>query len=110
MSCIIFTVLAEICSEVEHHETTGCGFNLERIVSGKRLPAPLQELFKIRNIGTKRVHNLCMIEVLEVVHKRRPDSLHGLVKVSQRSGGKLWVVDICSVLGMAHIIPYGTRN
>jgi hypothetical protein len=50
------------------------------------------------------------VEVLEAVNKGVVDSSHGLLKVSRRYNQKSWVVDIRSIVGMAHLLPYGPKS
>jgi len=70
-----------------------------------RLPARLQALFKLCNPINGLWYRLYLVEVLEAANKGIVDSSHGLLKASLYSLRKLWMVDIRSVLGMAHSMP-----
>jgi hypothetical protein len=75
----------------------------------ERLPGHLEALFKLRNSGG-RVYRLCIVELLEAKDRGIADSSHGLLKVCRRRRKRIWVVNIRSILGMAHLFEVETGN
>lgn len=74
-----------------------------------RLPGRVEALFKIRDSGG-RAHRLCIVELLEAKDRGIADSSHGLLKVCRRRRKRMWVVNIRSILGMAHLFEVETGN
>ena len=72
-----------------------------------RLPVKLVGLFKLRCKDEQAVHRLALIESLEVYNGGRMGA-NGLIGVGRKSNGNEWlVVDIGTVLGLAHLVPAG---
>ncbi|KAH8145068.1 uncharacterized protein LAJ45_10191 [Morchella importuna] len=74
-----------------------------------RLPGRVEALFKLRDSGG-RAHRLCIVELLEAKDRGIADSSHGLLKVCRRRRKRMWVVNIRSILGMAHLFEVETGN
>ena len=76
------------------------------------LPAKLLALFKIPNPtcdGT--VRRLASVQMLSPVNSRRASDVHGLVTVQQREDAREFtIVDIGTILGLAHLIPEADRR
>ena len=76
-----------------------------------RLPAKLLALFKIRNPtcdGT--VRRLARVQILSPVNSERVSAVHGLVTMQQREDAREFtIVDIGTILGLAHLIPEADR-
>ena len=77
-----------------------------------RLPAKLMALYKIRDyISEGGVRRLASIQMLSAVNAGRPSDLHGLVTVQQREEAREFtIVDIGTILGLAHLIPEADRG
>ncbi|KAH8144570.1 uncharacterized protein LAJ45_11404 [Morchella importuna] len=75
----------------------------------ERLPGRVEALFKVRD-STGRAHRLCVVELLEAKDRGIADSSHGLLKVFSRRRKKMWVVNIRSILGMAHLFEVDAGN
>ena len=77
-----------------------------------RLPAKLMALFKIRDyISEGGVRRLASIQMLSAVNVGRPSDVHGLVTVQQREEAwEFTIVDIGTILGLAHLIPEADRR
>jgi hypothetical protein len=74
-----------------------------------RLSGHVEALFKLRNSGG-RAHSLCIVELLEAKDRGIADSSHGLLKVCSRRRKSMWVVNIQSILEMAHLFEVETGN
>jgi hypothetical protein len=74
-----------------------------------RLPGHMEGLFKLRNSGGL-AHRLCIVELLKAKDRGIADSSHRLLKVCSRSRKKMWVVNIRSILGIAHLFEVETGN
>jgi hypothetical protein len=74
-----------------------------------RLLGRVEALFKLRESG-ERAHRLCTVELLEAKDRGIADSSHGLLKVYRRRRKRIWVVNIRSILGMAHLFEVETSN
>ena len=76
-----------------------------------RLPAKLLALFKIRNTHQDTVCRLAGVQLMGVVNSGRPSDVHGLVTVHLRDDSReLTIVDIGTILGLAHLIPETDRR
>ena len=73
----------------------------------RRLPGLVQAIFKIRDSISTKSYQLCLVELLEAKDRGLPDGSHGLLRVARRSRQRFWVVNISSVLGMAHLFELG---
>ena len=71
-----------------------------------RLPAKLLALFKIRDYTQQdAVYRLAGVQLMNVVNSGRPSDVHGLVTVYLRDDAReLTIVDIGTILGLAHLI------
>jgi hypothetical protein len=74
-----------------------------------RLLGRVESLFKVRD-STGRAHRLCIVELLEAKDHGIADSSHGLLKVYRRRRKRMWVVNIRSVLEMAHLFEVEAGN
>jgi hypothetical protein len=75
-----------------------------------RLTGRVEALFKGRD-STERAHRLCIVELLEAKDRGSADSSHGLLKVCRsRRRKRIWVVNIRSILGMAHLFEVEAGN
>ena len=72
-----------------------------------RLPGLVRAIFKIRDSISTKSYQLCLVELLEAKDRGLPDGSHGLLRVARRSRQRFWVVNISSVLGMAHLFELG---
>src|SRR5437588_6179725 len=77
---------------------------------GGRLPGFLRGLIKLRgNNGNS--YRMAILEILWPVNSGIADPHDTLIRVQQRiyktAMGGLWVTNIRSILGMAHLVPYG---
>jgi len=77
-----------------------------------RLPAKLVALFKIRDCRFEdRVRRLHGIQFVSVVNSGRISDVHSLVTVQMKEDAREFtVVDIGTILGLAHLIPEGDRR
>ncbi len=77
-----------------------------------RLPAKLLALFKIRDYTHQdTVYRLAGVQLMNVVNSGRPSDVHGLVTVHLRDDAReLTIVDIGTILGLAHLIPETNRR
>jgi len=78
-----------------------------------RLPARLITLFKIRSgyMLQDTVYSLARVEFMSLVDSGRPSDVHGLVTVQLRDViRELTIVDIGTILGLAHLIPETDRR
>ena len=76
-----------------------------------RLPAKLLALFKIRNTHQDTVCHLAGVQLMGVVNSGRPSDVHGRVTVHLRVDSReLTIVDIGTILGLAHLIPETDRR
>ena len=75
------------------------------------LPAKLIALFKIRDYRCEdRVHCLTGIHFVSAVNSGRISDVHSLVTVQMKEDAREFtVVDIGTILGLAHLIPEGDR-
>jgi hypothetical protein len=77
---------------------------------GGRLPAFLRGLLKIRG-GRNSSYRVAVVEVLWPINGGKADPCDTLVRVERRTyksaRGGTWVTNIRSILGMAHLVPYG---
>ena len=71
------------------------------------LSAKLMALFKIQDyISEGGVRRLASIQMLSAVNARCPSDVHGLITVQQREEGQEFtIVNIGTILGLAHLIP-----
>ena len=76
------------------------------------LPAKLMALFKIRDYISKGgVRRLASIQMLSVVNAGRLSDIHGLVTIQQgEEAREFTIVDIGTILGLAHLIPEADRR
>ena len=76
-----------------------------------RLPVRLLALCKIRNTHKDTVCRLAGVELMPVVNSGHPSDVHGLVTVHLRDDSRgLTIVDIGTILGLAHLIPETDRR
>jgi hypothetical protein len=77
-----------------------------------RLPAKLLALFKIRDYTQEgTVCRLAGVQLMTAVNSGRPSDVHGLVAVELRQDAReLTIVDIGTILGLAHLIPETDRR
>ena len=76
-----------------------------------RLPAKLLALFKFRNTHQDIVWRLAGVQLMGVVNSGHPSDVHGLVPVHLRDDSREWsIVDIATILGLAHLIPETDRR
>jgi hypothetical protein len=77
-----------------------------------RLPAKLIALFKLRDYRQPdTVHRLACVQYMNVVNSGRPLDVHGLVTVQLSVHAReLTIVDIGTILGLAHLIPETDRR
>ena len=77
-----------------------------------RLLTKLMALFKIRDyISEGGVRRLASIPMLSAVNAGRPSDVHGLVTVQQKEDAREFtIVDIGTILGLAHLIPEADRR
>ena len=77
-----------------------------------RLPVKLLALFKMRNPtcdGT--VRHLASVKILSPVNSGRALDVHGVVTVQPREDAREFrVVDVGTILGLAHLIPEADRR
>lgn len=77
---------------------------------GGRLPAFLRGLLKLRG-GKNTSYRVAAVEVLWPMNGGKADPCDTLIRVQRRlyksAKGGTWVTNIRSILGMAHLIPYG---
>jgi hypothetical protein len=74
-----------------------------------RLPGCVEASFKVRD-STERAHRLCIVELLKAKDCGIADSSHGLLKVCRRRRKRMWVVNIRSILGIAHLFEVEAGN
>jgi hypothetical protein len=74
-----------------------------------RLPGCVEALFKLWDSGG-RAHRLYIVELLEAKDHSIADSLYELLKICRRRRKKMWVINIQSILGMAHLFQVETGN
>ena len=86
----------------------------EEMYGGLRghLPARLIALFKIRDYSyTDAVRCLASIQFMSAVNSGRLSDIHGLVTVQMKEDARVFtVVDMGTILGLAHLIPEGDRR
>jgi len=76
-----------------------------------RLPAKLMALFKIRDCSQDTVRRLAGLPMLSPVNSGRPADIHSLVTLQLREDAREFpLVDIGTILGLAHLIPEGDRR
>jgi len=77
-----------------------------------RLPAKLVALFKIRDYRCEdRVRRLTGVQFVSAVNSGRISDVHSLVTVQMKEDAREFtVVDIGTILGLAHLIPEGDRR
>jgi len=76
-----------------------------------RLLAKLVALFKIRDSSQQTVRRLAGLQMLSPVNSGRPSDIHSLVTVQLREdASEFTLVDIGTILGLAHLIPEGDRR
>ena len=77
-----------------------------------RLPARLVALFKIRDYRyPDPVRRLASVQFVSAVNSGRLSDTHGLVTVQMKEDAREFtVVDIGTILGLAHLIPEGDRR
>jgi len=75
------------------------------------LPAKLVALFKIRDCSQDTVRWLASGQMLSPVNSGRPSDIQSLVIVQLREDAREFtLVDIGTILGLAHLIPEGDRH
>ena len=68
-------------------------------------------LFKIKHCSQDTVQRLAAIQMLSPVNSGRPFDIHSLVTVQLREDAREFtLVDIGTILGLAHLIPEGDRR
>ena len=68
-------------------------------------------LFKTRDCSPETVQWLAGVQMMSPVHSGRPSDIHSLVTVPLREHAReLTVVDIGTILSLAHLIPEGDRD
>jgi len=76
-----------------------------------RLPSKLVVLFKIRDCSQDTVRWLADLQMLSPVNSGRPSDIHSLVTVQLREDAREFtLVDIGTILGLAHLIPEGDQR
>jgi len=76
-----------------------------------RLPAKLVAFFKIRDCSQDTVRRLEGVQMLSLVNSGRPSDIYTLVTVQLREDAREFtLVDIGTILGLAHLIPEGDRR
>ena len=72
----------------------------------RRLPAKILALFKIKDYTQQdAVYRLAGVQLMNVVNSGRPSDVHGLLTVYLRDDAReLTIVDIGTILGLAHLI------
>ena len=77
---------------------------------GGRLPAFLRGLLKLRG-GHNNSYRFAVVEVLWPINNGSADPCDTLIWVQRRvyksAMGGIWVINIRSIMGMAHLVPYG---
>ena len=76
-----------------------------------RLPAKLVALFKIRDYTCENaVRRVAAVRMLSAVNSGFVSDIHGLVTVQMREEYREFtIVDVGTILGLAHLIPEGKR-
>jgi len=75
------------------------------------LPAKLVALIKIRDCSQDTVRRLARVQLLSPGNSGRPSDIHSLVTVQLREDAREFtLVDIGTILGLAHLIPEGDRR
>ena len=75
------------------------------------LPATLVALFEIRECSHDTVRRVAGVQMLSPVDSGRPPDIHSLVTVQLREDAReLTLVDIGTILGLAHLIPERDRR
>jgi len=76
------------------------------------LPAKLVALFKLRDYRCEdRVCRLAGVQFVSAVNSGRISDVHSLVTVQMKEDAQEFtVVDIGTILGLAHLIPEGDRR
>ena len=77
------------------------------------LPARLRALFKIQSgyVQQAMVYRFAGVQFMSLVDSGRPSDVHGLVTVQLRDVTReLTIVDIGTILGLAHLIPETKRR
>ena len=76
-----------------------------------RLSAKLVALFRIRDRSQDTVRRLAGVQMLSPVNSGRPSDIHSLVTVQLREDAQEFtLVDIGTILGLAHLIREGDRR
>jgi len=76
-----------------------------------RLLAKLVALFKIRDCSQDTVRRLAGLQMLSPVNSGQPSDIHSLVTVHLREDAREFtLVDIGTILGLAHLIPKGDQR
>jgi hypothetical protein len=77
-----------------------------------RLPGKLIALLKLRDYrDAGRVYRLACIQMLNALNSGRPSEFHDLVTVQLRPDArKFTIVEIGTILGLAHLIPEGDQR
>ncbi|KAI5836672.1 hypothetical protein DFP73DRAFT_602022 [Morchella snyderi] len=73
-------------------------------------PATLLAVFKLRDPGQREARLLAAICPLKLDCNGTPNAHHGLIRVSRyvNAVDDIWVVNIKSILGAAHLVPEST--
>jgi len=75
-----------------------------------RLPANLVALVKIKDCRQDTLRRLAGLQMLSPVNSGRPSDIHSLVTVQLREDAREFtLVDIGTILGLAHLIPEGDQ-
>ena len=72
------------------------------------LPAKLRCLFKLHIPGSREAQHLAMVAMTKAEFGGQPKKYHCLVSMSERDWEAeqgLWVVNIQSLVAMAHLVP-----
>jgi len=76
-----------------------------------RLLAKLLALFKITDCSQDTLQRLAAVQMLSSVNSSRPCDIHSLLTVQlTQDAREFTLVDIGTILGLAHIIPEGARR
>jgi len=76
-----------------------------------RLPAKLMAFFKTRDCSQDPVWRFAGVQMLSPVNSGRPSDIHSLVTVQLREDAREFtLVDIGTILSLAHLIPEGDRR
>ena len=81
---------------------------------GGRLPGFLCGLLKLRERKTNIAHRVAVVELLWPMNGGNADPWDTLVRVQRKvyksSVKGLWITNVRSIMGMAHLVPYGENR